>query len=360
MWKLDMTPCPGKSVYLKQVGLITYMAQIGCFVPADEAELGLCDFMFSRIQSCETASATCSSFTLDLCQLSLALKHATASSLVLLDEFGKGTRAADGVALLGATIEFLCRWKDGPKALVATHFTEIFRLGLVSETEPQLQVSHLRVLPQSDATASTIAYLYQLVPGCAEKSFGLECARKAGLDADVLQRAAEILATIEGSRAIPPPAGHAPGAADGRRVLCQAVVRQLCALDPEKENEAKAFLAFVAAQGREMNLCYAGGWCFDGAWYMLIFVMGVPGRVESHKRSAGHEMLVLLVQCMAQVIEDVDDSGALIIQIYSEYSGSCPFARKWFKYGLISRLRSQKSRNACHINNPALFSISIQ
>lgn len=98
-----------------------------------------------------------------------------------------------------------------------------------------------------------------MVPGCAEKSFGLECARKAGLDADVLQRAAEILATIEGSRAIPPPAGHAPGAADGRRVLCQAVVRQLCALDPEKENEAKAFLAFVAAQGREMNLCYAGG-----------------------------------------------------------------------------------------------------
>ena len=135
----------------------------------------------------------------------------------------------------------------------------LYRLGLVSETEPQLQVSHLRVLPQSDATASTIAYLYQLVPGCAEKSFGLECARKAGLDADVLQRTAEILATIEGSRAIPPPAGHAPGAADGRRVLCQAVVRQLCALDPEKENEAKAFLAFVAAQGREMNLCYAGG-----------------------------------------------------------------------------------------------------
>lgn len=61
---------------------------------------------------------------------------------------------------------------------------------------------------------------------------------------------------------------------------------------------------------------------------MLIFVMGVPGRVESHKRSAGHEMLVLLVQCMAQVIEDVDDSGAFIIQTYSEYSGSCPFARK--------------------------------
>ena len=257
-----MTPCPGKSVYLKQVGLITYMAQIGCFVPADEAELGLCDFMFSRIQSCETASATCSSFTLDLCQLSLALKHATASSLVLLDEFGKGTRAADGVALLGATIEFLCRWKDGPKALVATHFTEIFRLGLVSETEPHLQVSHLRVLPQSDAASSnsSIAYLYQLVPGCAEKSFGLECARKAGLDADVLQRAAEILATIEGSRAIPPPLPRGePHVADGRRALCQAVVRQLCALDPEKENEAKAFLAFVAAQGREMNLCYAGG-----------------------------------------------------------------------------------------------------
>eukprot|EP00438_Fugacium_kawagutii_P010055 Skav204550 [mRNA] locus=scaffold3346:126542:150103:- [translate_table: standard] len=193
----------GKSVYLKQVGLITYMAQIGCFVPAEEAEVGLCDFIFSRIQSCETASSTTSSFMLDLSQLSLALKHATASSLVLLDEFGKGTRAADGVALLGATIEFLCRWKDGPKALVATHFTEIFR--------------------------------YQLVPGCAEKSFGLDCARKAGLDGDVLDRATEILTLIR-RKALPLRAPE-----DGSRsALCRTVVQQLCALDVENEAEAKA------------------------------------------------------------------------------------------------------------------------
>lgn len=248
----------GKSVYLKQVGLITYMAQIGCFVPADEAELGLCDFIFSRIQSCETASATCSSFTLDLWQLSLALKHSTAASLVLLDEFGKGTRAADGVALLGSTIEYLCRWQDGPKALVATHFTEIFRLGLVSETEPHLQVSHLRVLPQSENSTSSIdqiAYLYQLVPGCAEKSFGLDCARKAGLDADVLQRAAEILSMIERRKAIPLKPIERQGA---RQVaLCRSMVQRLCALDLENETETKEFLAFVS-QSRE-NLGSLGG-----------------------------------------------------------------------------------------------------
>lgn len=256
----------GKSVYLKQVGLITYMAQIGCFVPADEAELGLCDFIFSRIQSCETASATCSSFTLDLWQLSLALKHSTAASLVLLDEFGKGTRAADGVALLGSTIEYLCRWQDGPKALVATHFTEIFRLGLVSETEPHLQVSHLRVLPQSENSTSSIdqiAYLYQLVPGCAEKSFGLDCARKAGLDADVLQRAAEILSMIERRKAIPLKPIERQGA---RQVaLCRSMVQRLCALDLENETETKEFLAFVS-QSRE-NLGSLGG-----AWFGSILV----------------------------------------------------------------------------------------
>lgn len=207
----------GKSVYLKQVGLITFMAHVGLFVPAEEVELGPCDFIFSRMPSCETVALRGSSFNVDLSQLSVSLRHATDSSLVLLDEFGKGTRAADGVALLGAAVDHFCRWKSGPKVVITTHFTEIFRFGLVSPDEPGLQVSHLRVLPPdeqdvgqfqgelkmvSDSSAGGnddigVAYLYQLVPGCCERSFGLECARRAGLEASVVQRATEILAALE-------------------------------------------------------------------------------------------------------------------------------------------------------------------
>ncbi|CAK9004219.1 unnamed protein product [Durusdinium trenchii] len=249
----------GKSVYLKQVGLITYLAHIGSFVPAEEAQLGLCDFIFSRIQSCETATAQISSFALDLSQLSLALKHATRSSLVLLDEFGQGTRAADGVALLGAAIEHFCRWRQGPKVLVATHFTEIFRLGLVSEEEEHLQVSHLRVLPQDSEfeCASSIAYLYQLVPGCASKSFGLECARKAGLSPEVLQRAQEVLDMIEQKKQVPV---KAP-AEQQHALKCRKIVQRFRALDLENEEETMAFMVFLASQAEEMpaKAALAGG-----------------------------------------------------------------------------------------------------
>ncbi|CAJ1371697.1 unnamed protein product [Effrenium voratum] len=245
----------GKSVYLKQVGLITFMAHVGCFVPADEAELGVCDFIFSRIQSCETASTQCSSFTMDLCQLSLALQHATEASLVLLDEFGKGTRAADGVALLGATVEYLCRLPRGPKArgqvlvLLTTHFTEIFRLNLVSETERYLQLSHLRVLPaketegDQDEEGPSIAYLYQLVEGCCEKSFGLDCARQAGLHPEVLSRAQQILSSIEAGRPI-----ERVSVDEKDLARSWGVIRRLCALDTEDEIAAKAFLAHVAQE----------------------------------------------------------------------------------------------------------------
>lgn len=127
-------------------------------------------------------------------QLSLALAHSTSASLVLLDEFGKGTRTSDGVALLAASVEQLCRSAEGPRALVATHFTEIFRLKLVAEEEPRLRLSHMRVL---QAEGQGLAYLYQLVPGCGLKSLGIECARKAGLQEEVLRRAEEVLEQLE-------------------------------------------------------------------------------------------------------------------------------------------------------------------
>ena len=258
----------GKSVYLKQVGLITFMVHVGSFVPADEAEVGLCDFIFSRIQSCESATAGCSTFTLDLCQLSLAVKHATQSSLVLIDEFGKGTRAADGVALLGATVEHFCRSQNGPKVVITTHFTEIFRLNLVSQDEPFLQVSHLRILPPDEdvdrmaeaavsqsctVSEGSIAYLYQLADGCSERSFGLECAAKAGLDTAVLARAAQTLAVIESGKL--DQETQAPSTqemTEQQLAICQTIVDRLRALDTGDEAASNAFLAFVSSKADDL------------------------------------------------------------------------------------------------------------
>jgi len=242
----------GKSVYLKQVGLIVFLAQIGSFVPAEEAEIGLCDFLFSRIQSLESAAIRCSSFGIDLTQVSLAFRHATEASLVLLDEFGKGTHASDGVALLGASVEHLCRRRPGPKAIITTHFTEIFRFGLVSQEEPALQLSHIRVLAPETEDAE-VAYLYQLVPGVADRSFGLECARRAGLNAETLARAAEILRSLErGEEVAPPkegPCADAAAVAESREEqhlsTCRIIIDRLCSIDPGNGGAVRALLDFV-------------------------------------------------------------------------------------------------------------------
>ncbi|CAK0796672.1 unnamed protein product [Prorocentrum cordatum] len=245
----------GKSVYLKQVGVIVLMAQVGCFVPADEAELGLCDLLLSRIQGAEGAAVRFSSFGIDLTQVSLALKHATDSSLLLLDEFGKGTHPADGVALLGATVRHLCRWSRGPKAVITTHFTEVFRFGLLAQDEPGLQICSMRVLPPEEGGGG-VAYLYQLVPGVAARSFGIECAKKAGMDASVLQRATEILESLERGVEVPPPrsgpCAEAAAKADAqdsrRRGIARLVVDRLCALSPGDEAACRALLGFVWSQ----------------------------------------------------------------------------------------------------------------
>lgn len=127
-------PAPPIAVYLKSIALIVYMAMVGCFVPAQSAVVGLVDKIFARIQSTESASAHASAFSLDLNQISLMLRHATPHSLLLLDEFGKGTACVDGVALLAATIRAILRppGSTAPaRAVLATHFREVFDLGLL-------------------------------------------------------------------------------------------------------------------------------------------------------------------------------------------------------------------------------------
>uniref|UniRef100_A0A2K6ADF9 MutS homolog 5 n=1 Tax=Mandrillus leucophaeus TaxID=9568 RepID=A0A2K6ADF9_MANLE len=124
----------GKSIYLKQVGLITFMALVGSFVPAEEAEIGAVDAIFTRIHSCESISLGLSTFMIDLNQVAKAVNNATAQSLVLIDEFGKGTNTVDGLALLAAVLRhWLARGPTCPHIFVATNFLSLVQLQLLPQ-----------------------------------------------------------------------------------------------------------------------------------------------------------------------------------------------------------------------------------
>ncbi|KAL9102565.1 MAG: hypothetical protein Q9187_009108 [Circinaria calcarea] len=153
----------GKSVFLKQIALIVYMAHVGCFVPADRATVGLTDKILTRIATKETVSKIQSAFMIDLQQVSSAVHLATHRSLVIIDEFGKGTNAADGAGLACGVFEyFLGLGEDRPKVLGATHFHEIFEHGYL-KPRPELTFAHMEVRTddEADDAENQIIYLYK-------------------------------------------------------------------------------------------------------------------------------------------------------------------------------------------------------
>ena len=169
----------GKSVYLKQIALIVYMAHIGCFVPAEKAIIGLTDKILTRIATRETVSKMQSAFMIDLQQVALAISLATSRSLVIIDEFGKGTESSgtssfdprkqiliveqDGAGLACGVFEhFLDLGDDRPKVLGATHFHEIFENGFL-EPRPSLAFGHMQVRVEIEAAdvEDQITYLYK-------------------------------------------------------------------------------------------------------------------------------------------------------------------------------------------------------
>lgn len=191
----------GKSVYLKQVALIVYMAHIGSFVPAEAAEIGLTDKILTRIATRESVSRTQSAFTIDLQQISTALSLATPRSLLLIDEFGKGTEAADGAGLAAGVFEYLLSLGDAcPKVLGATHYHEIFEAGFLQKSR-RLQFGHMdvRVADRAPATGEQVTYLYNFCEGRSVSSFGTCCAAANGIAADIVQRAEELVTlTLKG------------------------------------------------------------------------------------------------------------------------------------------------------------------
>ncbi|EJD50894.1 hypothetical protein AURDEDRAFT_135210 [Auricularia subglabra TFB-10046 SS5] len=179
----------GKSVYLKQVALIQYMAQVTSFVPAESATLGVVDKIFTRVQARESISKVQSSFMIDLNQVSLALRNTTARSLVLLDEFGKGTLDTDGAGLLvGVLRHLLARGADCPKVLATTHFRDVFRADIVPRTLP-LALAHMRIMLVQQQGDESIVYLYQVASGLSLESHAAKCAAVCGLPKAVVQRA---------------------------------------------------------------------------------------------------------------------------------------------------------------------------
>ncbi|CAG8886991.1 unnamed protein product [Penicillium egyptiacum] len=183
----------GKSVYIKQVALIVYLAQIGSFVPADSAELGVTDKILAKINTQESVSKIQSTFMNDLQQISLCLKQVTNRSLVVIDEFGKGTNESDGIGLACGILDYLLCLESPAKVIAATHFHEIFENNFLA-LRPRLHLGHMevQVCEETREVEDQITYLYNFRPGRSDKSFGTICAAINGIDPAIVSRANEI------------------------------------------------------------------------------------------------------------------------------------------------------------------------
>ncbi|KAJ5166787.1 DNA mismatch repair protein MutS core [Penicillium canariense] len=183
----------GKSVYMKQTALIVYLAQIGSFIPAESAELGITDKILTKINAQESVSKIQSTFMSDLQQISLCLNQVTGQSLVLIDEFGKGTNESDGIGLACGILEHLLSLEDAPKVIAATHFHEIFENGFLPP-RARLQLGHMevKVCEESQQVEDQVTYLYNFRLGRSNKSYGTICAAINGIDAAIVARANEI------------------------------------------------------------------------------------------------------------------------------------------------------------------------
>ncbi|HEY2293199.1 MAG TPA: DNA mismatch repair protein MutS [Thermoanaerobaculia bacterium] len=179
----------GKSTYLRQVALIVLMAQAGSFVPADEAVIGVCDRIFTRVGASDDLARGESTFMVEMIETANILRHATERSLVILDEVGRGTATFDGLSLAWAIVEYLHEHRR-PKTLFATHYHELTELASLL---PRVVNRTMAVKEWEDR----IVFLRRVVPGSADKSYGLHVARLAGLPPAVIDRAGEILANLE-------------------------------------------------------------------------------------------------------------------------------------------------------------------
>jgi DNA mismatch repair protein MutS len=181
----------GKSSWLRQVALLTLMAQIGSFVPADAAEIGVVDRIFTRIGAQDDIATGQSTFMVEMLETANILNHATRRSLIVLDEIGRGTSTYDGLAIARAIVEYIHNASHlGCKTVFATHYHELTEL---ANLLPRVRTSRMDVLEDGDQ----VVFLRKVVPGGADRSYGIHVAKLAGIPQGIIRRAQEVLADLE-------------------------------------------------------------------------------------------------------------------------------------------------------------------
>ncbi len=181
----------GKSTYLRQTGLIAILAQMGSFVPAESAHLGIVDRLFTRIGAGDDIAAGRSTFYVEMAEMALVLRGCTPASLLLVDEIGRGTGTTDGLAIAQAVSEYMLGLDEAtPMVLFATHFHELVRL---SASFPSVENLHVAVAEEPGGPV----FSHRLLHGSSSRSYGIAVAKMAGLPLEVVERAQAIADDIE-------------------------------------------------------------------------------------------------------------------------------------------------------------------
>ena len=179
----------GKSCYLRQIGLIQLMAQVGSFIPAHSAQLSICDRIFTRVGAVDDLATGQSTFMVEMNETANILNHGTARSLILLDEIGRGTATFDGLSIAWAVAEHLAT-EVRARTIFATHYHELNELASILPNVANYQVT-VKEMPDQ------IIFLHRVQPGGADRSYGIEAGRLAGLPSSVIQRARQVMSQIE-------------------------------------------------------------------------------------------------------------------------------------------------------------------
>ena len=253
IWLITGPNMAGKSTFLRQNALIAILAQMGSFVPAKAAQIGVVDRLFSRVGAADDLARGRSTFMVEMVETAAILNQAGAHSLVILDEIGRGTATFDGLSIAWATVEHLhdvnqCR------ALFATHFHELTAL---SARLDRLHNATVRVKEwQGD-----VVFLHEVVPGSADRSYGIQVAKLAGLPASVIERARLVLAKLEqedrakpkGFEDLPLFAAPYKPSQDLQDDALELVVAAVAALDPDEMSPREAMEALYMLKQKLME-----------------------------------------------------------------------------------------------------------
>lgn len=233
----------GKSTYLRQAGIIVVLAQIGSFVPAESAVIGICDRIFTRVGAHDELARGLSTFMIEMVEAAHILAHATRHSLLIFDEVGRGTSTYDGLSIAQAILEYL---HDAPQlqalTIFATHYHELTAL---SQRLPCLRNYRMEVREEGER----VVFLHQVAEGGADRSYGIHVATLAGVPRQVVVRARQILAELEGQR----PLERAPTNAQLQLPIEDPIVEELQQLDLEKISPREALdklFSWQAQRGR--------------------------------------------------------------------------------------------------------------